>query len=133
MSVEEKISAASKARWSQVQDLGREVKDAGRQVLMMGLGAVDVAGEKSKGFFSDLVERGQQFEDRGRPAIEERFRKAGERFESFRHKVEHDVEARVAGTLQRFGVPDRDEVQQLIERIEMLTRKVEGMTPKAKA
>ncbi len=115
---------------TRVQDLGRGMKTVGRQVWLAGLGAVYSVDETSRGLFSDLVTRGQRFEDRELPALEERFRKAGERIVDFRDRLEHDVEERLTGALQRFGVPDRDEVHDLIERIEKLTRKVEGMTPK---
>ena len=128
MSSTKKSKAAAERRRGPVENLGRGVKDAGRHVWLAGLGAVYAVDERSRDLFSELVERGRRFEDRERPALEERFRKVGERLESFRHKVEHDVEERLASTLKRFGVPDRDEVRQLIARIEKLTRKVEGLS-----
>ena len=118
------------ASWPRVQGLGREVKNAGRQVWLAGLGAVDSVDRTSRGLFSDLVTRGQRFENRELPALEDRFRKVGDRVVAFRDRLGHDVEERLSSTLQRFGVPDRDEVHDLIERIEHLTRQVEGLTPK---
>ena len=128
MTTEKKSKERAEARWPQVEKLGRGVKDAGRHVWLAGLGAVGAIDERGRGLFSDLVERGQRFEKKERPALEERFRKVGKRLETFRHEVEHNVEERVAGTLKRFGVPDRDEVRQLIARVEQLTRKVEGLS-----
>ncbi len=116
---------------TRVQDLGKDVKNAGRQVWLAGLGAVESVDQTSRGLFSDLVTRGRRFEDRELPALEDRFRKVGDRIAAFRDRLEHDVEERLSSTLQRFGVPDRDEVHDLIERIEKLTRKVEGLTPKS--
>ncbi len=116
---------------TRVQDLGKDVKNAGRQVWLAGLGAVESVDQTSRGLFSDLVNRGRRFEDRELPALEDRFRKVGDRIAAFRDRLEHDVEERLSSTLQRFGVPDRDEVHDLIERIEKLTRKVEGLTPKS--
>ncbi len=128
-----KTQSESKERvaWVRVQDLGRGVKDAGRQVWLAGLGAVQSVDQGGRGLFSDLVARGRRFEDRELPVLEDRFRKVGERVGAFRDRLEHDVEDRLATTLQRFGVPDRDEVHQLIDRIEELTRKVEGLTGKS--
>lgn len=126
-----KNETTGKARWAPVQNLGQGVKEAGRDVWLAGLGAVGAVDERGRGLFSDLVERGRRLEKKERPALEERFRKAGDRLESFRHKVEHGVEEKVASTLKRFGVPDRDEVQQLISRVEQLTRKVEGLSAKS--
>ena len=129
MNAELKKDTTEKAPW--VQDLGQGMRGVGRHVWLAGLGAVGAVDEGSRGLFSDLVERGQRFADRERPALEERFRKVGDRIDTFRHKVEHNVENRLASALQRFGVPDRDEVQQLIGRIEQLTRKVEDLAVKA--
>lgn len=131
MSVEQKNAVPARARWA--QGLGQGVKDVGRNVWLAGLGAVGAAGESGRGLFADLVERGRRFEKRERPAVEERFRKVSDRLDGFRHEMEHRVEERVASTLQRFGVPDRDEVHHLIERIEQLTRKVEKLSAKAKS
>ncbi len=117
---------------ARAQDLGQGMKTFGRRVWLAGLGAVGSVDETSRGLFSDLVARGQRLESRELPALEDRFRKAGDRILALRNRLEHDVEERLAHTLQRFGVPDRDDVHNLIERIEELTRKVEGLTPKAR-
>lgn len=130
MTAKKKSKAAAKTRWTPVQEWSRGVKDTGRDVWLAGLGAVGTVSERGRGLFSDLVERGQRFENEERPAFEERFREAGERLQDLRHRVEHNVEERLASTLKRFGVPDRDEVQQLIDRVEQLTRKVEGLSAK---
>ncbi len=116
--------------WARAQNLGRGVKDAGRHVWLAGLGALESVDAGGRDLFSDLVARGRRFEAREKPVLEERFRKAGDRVTAFRDRLEHDVEDRLSHTLKRFGVPDRDQVHQLIERIEELTRKVEGLNRK---
>ncbi len=131
MTTKKKSEVSAETRWTQVENVGRGVKDAGRHVWLAGLGAVEAVDERGRGLFSDLVERGQRFEDKERPVLEERFRKVGDQLESLLHKVEDGFTKPLAGTLQRFGVPDRDEVQQLIARIEQLTREVEGLGVKA--
>lgn len=125
---EKKVSETRETVWTKTQELGREVKDAGRHVWLAGLGAIHSVDEGSRGLFSDLVARGRRFEARERPVLEERFRRAGERVAEFRDRLNHRVEDRLAHALKRFGVPDRDEVRQLIDRVEKLTRKVEGLT-----
>lgn len=116
----------------QVRSLSRGMKDVGRHIWLAGLGAIGTVDQQGRGLFSDLVDRGRRLEDRERPALEERFRKAGERVDDFRRQVERGVETRVASALQRFGVPDRGEVHQLIDRIEKLTRQVEGLAASSK-
>ncbi len=130
MTVKTLSETGEKAAWARTQELGRGVKDAGRHVWLAGLGAIQSVDQGGQRLFSDLVARGQRLEARERPVLEERFRKVGDRVADFRHRLEHGVEDRLAHTLQRFGVPDRDDVHQLIDRIEELTRKVEGLTAK---
>jgi len=114
--------------WGKTQELGREAKDAGRHVWLAGLGAIHSVDHGSRELFSDLVARGRRFEARQRPMLEGRWREVGERVGAFRNQLEHAVENRLAHTLKRFGVPDRDDVHRLIDRVERLTRKVEGLT-----
>ncbi len=128
-----KNKAEAEARWSQVQSLGRGVREVGRHVWLASLGAVETLDETSRELFSELVERGQRFENRERPALEKRFHEVGRRLGRLRSEVEENVSQRLSKSLQRFGVPDRTEVRQLIDRIERLTRKVEGMTTQAGA
>lgn len=118
--------------WTKTQEMGRDVRDAGRHVWLAGLGAIHSVDEGGRGLFSDLVTRGRRLEARERPALEQRFRKTGDRVGAFRDRLEHSVEERLASTLQRFGVPDRDEVHQLIDRVEQLTLKVEGLAAQSK-
>jgi len=112
----------------ETRELGMEVRDAGRHVWLAGLGAIHSVDHGSRELFSDLVARGRRFEARQRPVLEGRFRKIGNRVGAFRDRLEHGVEDRLAHTLKRFGVPDRDDVHLLIDRIEQLTRKVEGLS-----
>ena len=132
MSVASHRETGKKAPWAQVQDLGRGAREVGRHVWLAGLGAIGTVDERSRGLFSDLVDRGRRFEKKERPVIEQRFRKVGRQIDEFRDKVEHGIEERVTHTLQRFGVPDRDEVRRLIDRIERLTREVEDLSVKTK-
>ena len=113
--------------WVRAQELGQGVKDAGRHVWLAGLGALNSVDEGGRDLFSDLVARGRRFEAREKPVLEERFRRVGDRVAAFRDRIEHGVEDRLAQTLKRFGVPDRDQVHQLIDRIEELTRKVDSL------
>ena len=111
--------------------LGEEVRGAGRRFWLAGLGAIDTIDQQGRGLLSDLIERGRRREDSERPALEARWRRASERVDGFRRKVETGVEKRVSDTLERFGLPDRREVRNLIDRIERLTRKVEGLTARS--
>ncbi|MEM7582705.1 MAG: phasin family protein [Acidobacteriota bacterium] len=110
-----------------VNQVGRGVREMGRSMWLAGLGAIDTVDQRSRGAFTDLVGRGRKLEQREQPIFGARIRRVGERVDALRDRVEQEVESTLGGTLQRLGVPDRDEVHQLIDRIEKLTQEVEGL------
>lgn len=111
-----------------LQEMGREMAHRGRQLYLAGLGAVGAVGELGWTLTNDLVERGRKLEKSERPVIAERLRESREQVARLGRQAERRMEERLSATLQRFGVPSRDDVQALIDRIEQLTRKVESMS-----
>ncbi len=108
--------------WS--TEMAQELKRAGRNLWLASLGAVQVVEEQSRELFSGLVERGQKLEV---PDIEERLRSGGEKLRDLGLRVEQRFEERMSRALERVGVPSRDDVKVLGDRIEELTRKVESL------
>lgn len=114
-----------------LQEMGREMAHRGRQLYLAGLGAVGAVGELGWTLTNDLVERGRKLEKSERPVIAERLRESREQVARLGRQAERRMEERLSATLQRFGVPSRDDVQALIDRIEQLTRKVESMSARS--
>lgn len=112
-------------RWP--EDLGQDLRDAGRNVLLAGLGAVGTLDERGRELVSELVERGRRLAE-DRPAFDQRLREEGEKLWKLGRDAEHRLEQRMSTTLQRFGVPSREDVKILSDRIEELTRKVESLS-----
>jgi poly(hydroxyalkanoate) granule-associated protein len=110
---------AEKKAWDRFQEVGRNV-------WLAGLGTVSAIDDGSRQFFSQLVERGEKVEKEV-PSIEERFRDVGDELRTFGRNVERGVEDRMTATLERFGVPSRDDVKTLSDRVEELTRKIEAL------
>ena len=126
--------------WSRQR--AEKLRLAGRNLWLASLGAAGSLGELGREAVTRLVERGRDLEKSGRPAIEKRVREggeklrdlgreSGERIRGFGRRAEHRFEERMEDALQRFGVPSRNEVRGLIDRIEKLTRKVENMTARS--
>lgn len=122
----------------QLRGAGNELRKAGRRVWLAGLGAVGTVGETGWQLASDLIERGRELEKRERPSLERRFRTGRERLQSlgrenadrvrgFGREMEERIETQVAEGMRRFGVPSRDDIHELSERIEELSRKVEAL------
>ena len=87
--------------------------------------------------FQILVERGEGYESVSKVRathIKERAvvvkDKAKEKAESGFEKLGGSFDEKVAGTLERLGVPSKDEVQQLAQRVQEMASKVEKLRPR---
>lgn len=114
-----------------VETMGQDVKKTGRSLWLASLGAASSMRENSRQLFDRLVERGQSRKEQGfavPETVQQAGEKVGDRVKGFGREVEARVEEGVTSTMKRFGVPVRQDFQQLIERIEQLTVKVEGLS-----
>ena len=110
-----------------VRDLGGDVRTAGRNTWLAGLGAVSVATGESRRWFDDLVERGGALEKDKGGKIRKRVDGYSDRAKNLLGTLESGVQGVVTGTLNKAGVPTRDEIRELIDRVETLTSKVETL------
>lgn len=120
------------SRWT--QDLGRELNKAGRTTWLAGLGAFATLDESGRGLFSELIERGERWQPE-MPSGMGGLRAAADQLRGFGRETERRFEGAMAGfedamadTLRLLGVPSRDDVKILIDRIEELTHKVEELS-----
>jgi poly(hydroxyalkanoate) granule-associated protein len=107
--------------WKRAQ---RELKDSAQKIWLAGLGALSVAEQEGTKMFERLVDRGRDFEGKGRERMEE----AREKVHEAASDVEGRIDEKVASALRRFGVPSRDEIRELTRRVEELNAKIERMT-----
>jgi len=108
-------------------DYARSIGDgmwkAGRSTYLAGLGIIAVAEQESGETFDRLVTKGERIEKDDRNVVNlttDRVKQAG-------RKVEDTVQQVVTATLKRAGVPSREEICKLTQRVETLTRKVEQL------
>ena len=111
-----------------------EVAESARRIWLAGLGALRVAQEEGSKLFSNLVERGEQFEGRGREGFTQARENVNRAAEKARgtagqawQRFGEGFDKQVAETLGRIGVPSRDEIARLSKRIEDLTRAVDEL------
>lgn len=113
-----------------IDNVGQEVKKTGRNVWLAGLGAASSVQEEGRKLFEELVERGQARKDKGF-GMSAPLRKVGDeasdRAKTLGQRMETRVEEGVTGAMKRFGVPVREDFEQLIERIDTLTQKVDSL------
>ncbi len=122
---------------SQTKEFATDLKQSAHKIWLAGLGAVSVAEEEGSRFFKNLVQKGEKFESRRRKDVE----KAVERVKDGVEEVKEGVESRwnrlgdsfdrkVGRAIERLGVPSREEIHKLTQRVEDLTRKLESAQPK---
>ncbi|WP_097461253.1 phasin family protein [Mangrovitalea sediminis] len=107
--------------------LADKIKDSARQIWLAGLGAYTKAEEDAGRFFERLVHEGEEIESRTRGAVERQIRSVEGRVEEVKEKatgtwdrLESVFDQRVSRTLQRLGIPTREEVAALKAQIETL-------------
>ena len=122
------------------KDFQADLRDNAHKIWLAGLGALQAAEEEGSKLFKNLVERGETFQSRGREQyeevkdkVEDAAGKARDRAENTWEKVEHRLDDAVSAALGRLGVPSRDEIATLTQRVEELTAVVEKLKPAKKA
>lgn len=117
------------------KDIQDEVKQSAQKIWLAGVGALASAEEEGSKLFNSLVKKGEQYEAQGKQRIGEvkaRVEQVVGKAEGSIDKLGDAVDEKVAETIQRLGVPSRDEINTLTKRVEELTIKVDQLkaTPK---
>jgi poly(hydroxyalkanoate) granule-associated protein len=111
----------------QAKKFGDDVMNAGRNVWLAGLGTYSWVEEQTRKTFDDLIDRGQKFEKNEKNVVSKTIDQATHKAKDFGTKVEDTVHDTVTTVLHRAGVPSRDEIRTLIDRVEELNKKVEKL------
>lgn len=116
--------------------LQEDLRDSAHRIWLAGLGALAAAGEEGTKAFNRLVDRGRDLETAHRGDWKSQAEKAKEQFGKVRDKAEGQWEEWgdklddvLTRALHRLGVPTRDEIRLLTQRVEELTAKVESLKP----
>jgi len=118
-------------RVEKVADQAKRVREdmfkMGRNVWLAGLGAYALAEEETRGAFDRLVSRGEKFEKDEKNVVGRTIDNATGRVKEIGNKVEDTVQSTVTSVLHRAGIPSRDEIRLLIDRVDELNKKVEKL------
>jgi poly(hydroxyalkanoate) granule-associated protein len=122
---------------AQDKNVQEELKDSVHRIWLAGLGALAAAEEEGSKIFSRLVERGRDVESRGKVEVDkmkveaEKFKsKAESTVETWGDKFGEKFDEKLTATLQRLGVPTRDEIRNLTRKVEDLNAKIEQLKPR---
>ena len=120
-----------------IKDMEKNVSDTARQIWLAGLGALASAKDEGVKIYDTLVEKGTEFEKKGKKEIEALLESAKsmakETENSVTGKVNETIDDAVKNVLERFDIPSRDEVKTLISKVETLAKKVEELSKKSAA
>jgi len=112
------------------KNLQDELKESAHRIWLAGLGALAAAGEEGTKMFDRLVDRGRDYEAKGRDEARKQYAdvksSADELWETWSGKLDEAV----TKALHRMGVPSRDEIHNLTQRVEELNAKVEMLKPR---
>jgi len=107
------------------------LKDSAYDIWLAGLGAFSLAGEEGSRLFKQLVEKGSELEAANKDRITNLTENLSERAQSLKGeaksalgKIASPIEGGLATAMQRLGVPTRDEIVNLTQRVEELTKLV---------
>jgi len=118
---------------TQEKNVQEELKESVHRIWLAGLGALAAAEEEGTKLFTRLVDRGRDVEAKGKvevdkvkAEVEKMKTKAETRFDDWGGKFDEALTA----ALHRLGVPTRDEIRNLTQRVEELNAKVESLKPR---
>ena len=121
------------------KELQHDVAASAHQIWLAGLGAVATAQEEGGKLFKSLVEKGEDFEKSSKEQVEKaKGAVSGVKVvaESYWETFERTLDDKVTAVIHRIGVPTKDEIDVLTERVEKLTAAIDKLrakeTPKPK-
>ncbi len=92
-----------------------------RKMMLIGLGAADMAADKLKQTVDDFVERGEISMEEGRKLYSELLSRADEQRKTANERIKNQVR----DILRELGVADRTQIAMLESRIDALERKID--------
>ena len=108
-----------------ITSIGRELLNAGRNVLLAGIGAVVEADNASQKLFDRLVERGRPLDERQRSAAEAFADRANGAMHEAGKLLQDTVEYEARQVLKKAGVLTRDDLKVLSARLDILARQID--------
>lgn len=104
------------------------IRDSAQQIWLAGLGAFAKAQEGGTKVFEALIREGEQLQSRTKEAAAEKVTEMTNRATGTWDRLEQVFEDRVARALHSLGVPTKQDVQTLSERVHQLTAVVQKLS-----
>lgn len=115
----------SEAQTTTPPGIGRELLNAGRNLLLAGIGAVAEADKASQRLFDRLVERGRPLDERQRKTVDAFTDRANGALREAGKLFQDTVEYESRQVLKKMGVLTRDDLKVLSARLDILARQID--------
>lgn len=115
----------SEAQTTTTSGIGRELLNAGRNLLLAGIGAVAEADKASQKLFDRLVERGRPLDERQRKTVDAFTDRANGALREAGRLFQDTVEYESRQVLKKMGVLTRDDLKVLSARLDILARQID--------
>jgi len=123
-----KVKGNADNQWS------KSVRESAHLIWLAGLGAFAKVGGEGGKLFEALVKEGEKIEERTREVATDALEAAREQTDETRgrvtetwDRVEQIFEDRLTRVLGRFGVPNRDDVRDLTQRVDALQTRIDDL------
>jgi len=107
--------------------VGQRIMESAQEIWLAGLSAFRRADQDGENLFENLVEEGRKIESRFRQAADATFGEVKGRANSNWGNLEQVFEERVAQVLHQLGVPNRQELDIITQRIDDLERQIAAL------
>lgn len=126
---------AKKSKGEADRQLSVSVQDSAHLIWLAGLGAFAKVGDEGNKLFEKLIKEGEKVEKKARDAAAGKLEEAQGKVDETRNKVadtwdkvEQLFEDRLTRVLSRLGVPSRDDLQKLTERVDALQAQINDLS-----
>lgn len=108
-----------------------------REVWLAGLGALASVEEEGNKVFHKLVDKGTDFEKRGKKQLDEAYDEVSDSYKKLEKKLkttfskaEGEIDENLQELVHKMGVPTQDEIKELTSQVEKLINKVDQLSKK---
>src|SRR6478735_33187 len=136
-----RTKASDASAQAQAERLSKSLSESAQQIWLAGVGAFGRAQAEGSKLFEGLVKEGLNLEqtarklagnraDVVRDAVESRVGQARERAVDTWDRLEKVFEERVQRALVKLGVPNREDLAALVDRVDALTAELRRVSPR---
>lgn len=122
-----KVAQEIEVMEEEITEVGGNLLEGLRKILLAGIGAVAVAQEEIEDFVNKLIDRGEIAEKDGRKLVTDVMERRREAVKESTQKASDEIDKRIEGLLERLNLPTRSEIEKLTAKIGELNAKVDEL------